>query len=183
MSAAVTAESRPDAAAHPSNEVANQTRVLLVEDHADARAMLARLLESLGFQVDQAEDGLDALRQVARMMPDVILMDLNMPEMDGYEAIRRLKEDGRWSAIPVLVLTANVSARRRGGRPPRRPARSWKSRWRSRPSGDSLPPPLPTASGIDIPEPAALHSRARDENASAHGPALEPAPGFEGCVV
>lgn len=85
-------------------------RVLLVEDHNPARRLMARLLESFGFQVRQAADGREALRSAEVDRPDVILMDLNMPVMDGYEATRRLKADTRLAGIPVVVLSADVSA-------------------------------------------------------------------------
>jgi len=79
--------------------------VLLVEDDRDARVMFAASLEHAGFRVEQAHNGLQALERTFDLLPDAILTDLNIPGIDGYELTRRLKNDPRTRAIPVLAVT------------------------------------------------------------------------------
>ncbi|WP_430433388.1 ATP-binding protein [Methyloversatilis sp.] len=82
-------------------------RVLLVDDDATQRHMLTGMLAPLGFDVDEAASGREALDCVARLRPDVVLLDINMDGMDGWETARRLREfDG--APIPVLMVSANV---------------------------------------------------------------------------
>lgn len=82
-------------------------RVLLVDDDATQRHMLTGMLAPLGFDVDEAASGREALDCVARVRPDVVLLDINMDGMDGWETARRLREfDG--APIPVLMVSANV---------------------------------------------------------------------------
>jgi adenylate cyclase len=80
--------------------------VLIVEDDEDTRDMMARILGGDGWTVGQAENGRVALARVAAAVPDLILLDLMMPEMDGFEFIARLRENKAWQGIPVVVLTA-----------------------------------------------------------------------------
>jgi signal transduction histidine kinase/CheY-like chemotaxis protein len=84
--------------------------VLIVDDVEANRALLADMLQPLGFETLMARSGQEALDQVAAASPDLVLMDLVMPDMDGLEAIRRLRADPRTQALPVIALTANVSA-------------------------------------------------------------------------
>jgi CheY-like chemotaxis protein len=94
--------------------------VLLVDDYADNRDMYAEFLRFSGYRVVVASNGKEALDQVARSRPSVVVMDLTMPVMDGWEARRRLKADPATRPIPVVVLTGNalkgadVEARRAG---------------------------------------------------------------------
>jgi two-component system, sensor histidine kinase and response regulator len=81
-------------------------RVLVVDDQENNRLLLKDLLEAQGHQVVEAADGVAALRQVADSLPDVILLDVGMPGMDGFEVCRRLKADPGTAAIPVLLVTA-----------------------------------------------------------------------------
>lgn len=83
--------------------------VLLVEDDHDTRQMYAHCLELFGFVTRLARDGVEALAQAAIAVPDVIVMDLAMPRMDGFEATRRLKSDPATAAVPIVVLTAFTS--------------------------------------------------------------------------
>ncbi|WP_341930458.1 ATP-binding protein [Methyloversatilis discipulorum] len=84
-----------------------RVRVLLVDDDATQRHMLTGMLAPLGFDVDEAASGREALDCVARVRPDVVLLDINMDGMDGWETARRLREfDG--APIPVLMVSANV---------------------------------------------------------------------------
>jgi CheY-like chemotaxis protein len=80
--------------------------VLVVDDHEDARDGCAQYLEVLGLRVATAEDGVDAVDKALALHPDVILMDLSMPRLDGFEATRRIKADPRTRDIPVIALTA-----------------------------------------------------------------------------
>lgn len=84
------------------------TRVLIVEDNAMNRDMLSRRLERLGFGVLLAHDGQEGLTVAASERPDVILMDVGLPVLDGLEATRRLKSGAATRAIPVIVLTAHA---------------------------------------------------------------------------
>jgi CheY-like chemotaxis protein len=84
--------------------------VLVVEDFEDAREMYALYLGHEGFGVVQARDGYEALKLAAEKLPDLILMDLALPGMDGWEATRRIKNDPRTRHIPVVALTGHVLA-------------------------------------------------------------------------
>ena len=80
--------------------------ILLVEDQDDGRNVLAEFLRFAGFQVTTAEDGHRALELAARQRPDLVLMDLAMPGLDGWEATRRLKTQPATRTIPIWALTA-----------------------------------------------------------------------------
>lgn len=82
--------------------------VLVVDDFEDAREMLATLLSFSGFQVAQASTGHQAIEQATALGPDLILMDLSLPDLDGVEATRRLKADPRTSRIPIVALTGHA---------------------------------------------------------------------------
>ncbi|MRI89605.1 response regulator [Aggregicoccus sp. 17bor-14] len=86
----------------------NKPLVLVVDDYADAREMYAEYLEFSGFRVAEAKNGAEALDKAFALTPDVILMDLSLPVMDGWEATRRLKADERTRAIPVVALTGHA---------------------------------------------------------------------------
>jgi signal transduction histidine kinase/CheY-like chemotaxis protein len=81
-------------------------RVLLVEDEADIRAMLCRMLEKEGWAVIEAANGREALARMAEQRPELILLDLMMPEMDGFAFIEALRQHAAWRSIPVVVVTA-----------------------------------------------------------------------------
>jgi CheY-like chemotaxis protein len=84
------------------------TKILLVEDSELSRDMLSRRLVRRGFEVVVAADGLDALEKAKSEVPDVILMDMTLPVLDGLESTRRIKADPATRAIPVIALTANT---------------------------------------------------------------------------
>ncbi len=84
--------------------------MLLVDDYPDAREMYAEYLEFSGFQVVQAANGVEALQRAVDDQPDIILMDLSLPVMDGWEATRQLKADARTARIPVVALTGHALA-------------------------------------------------------------------------
>jgi len=80
--------------------------VLVVDDAADARALYAEYLEYLGFRVETAENGVQAIQSARRDWPAIIIMDLAMPELDGWQAIKRLKSDPLTADIPIVALSA-----------------------------------------------------------------------------
>jgi two-component system, sensor histidine kinase and response regulator len=81
-------------------------RILVVDDQDANRLLMRDLLESQGHEVLEATDGTEALRRVGEAMPDVVLLDIGMPGMDGFEVCRRLKADPVTASIPVLLVTA-----------------------------------------------------------------------------
>ena len=85
------------------------TKVLLAEDNEFSRDMLMRRLQRQGMEVVSATNGREAVNAARRDHPDVILMDLDMPVMDGYAATRAIKSDPRTFKIPVIVLTAHAA--------------------------------------------------------------------------
>lgn len=87
----------------------DKPRILVVDDLEDNRELYAAYLEIAGFDVEKAIDGRDALDRVAVRAPDLVVMDLAMPRLDGWDATRLLKADPQTRDIPVLVLTAYVS--------------------------------------------------------------------------
>jgi two-component system, cell cycle response regulator DivK len=84
--------------------------VLVVEDYQDAREMYAAYLHFSGYEVAEAMDGVQAIEKTLELMPDIILMDLALPKMDGWEATRRLKSDERTRHIPIVALTGHALA-------------------------------------------------------------------------
>lgn len=82
------------------------SRILVVDDDPESRLLIERLLGRQGFQVTSVANGREGLRAAGRRPPDLILMDVEMPEMDGYEATGQLKADPFLAAIPVIILTA-----------------------------------------------------------------------------
>ena len=85
-------------------------KILLVEDNELNRDMLSRRLIRRGYEVVMAVDGEEALASAAREQPNLILMDMSLPKIDGWEATLRLKADPSLSAIPVIALTAHAMA-------------------------------------------------------------------------
>ena len=84
--------------------------VLVVDDFQDNREMFAEILSLSGFRVREAENGREALDRAFNEVPDVVLMDLSLPELDGWEATRRLKRDPRTAHVPVVALTGHALA-------------------------------------------------------------------------
>lgn len=90
-----------------ASEVADWT-VLIVDDEPDNRVIAEKVLTFNGAKVSTAENGLLGLAALETLYPSFILLDLSMPEMDGWEMLKRLRADSRWSAIPVIALTAHA---------------------------------------------------------------------------
>ncbi len=84
--------------------------VLVVDDYQDAREMYAECLGACGFSVAEAETGDEAVAKALELLPDVILMDLSLPGMDGWTATRTLKRNTRTAGIPVVALTGHGRA-------------------------------------------------------------------------
>jgi two-component system cell cycle response regulator DivK len=89
---------------------ATDQRVLLVEDNEDNRTIYSTVLRHLGFQVIEAVDGVEAVALARSERPDLILMDISIPRMDGWEATRVLREDPSTRDIPIIALTAHALA-------------------------------------------------------------------------
>jgi CheY-like chemotaxis protein len=85
-------------------------RILLVDDNAENRRFLSRRLQRRGFEVLEAVDGAAAVEMARAEKPDLILMDMNMPAVDGWEATRRIKADPASASVPVVGLTAHALA-------------------------------------------------------------------------
>ena len=81
-------------------------RILVVEDQEDNRQILRDLLATAGYDMIEAEDGMQAVAAASEHRPDLILMDIQLPIMDGYEATRRIKADASLRSIPIIAVTS-----------------------------------------------------------------------------
>ena len=88
----------------------NAPLILVVDDYQDAREMYAEYLQFSGFRVAEARNGNEAVERAFALKPDLILMDLSLPGMDGWEATRRLKADEATRNIPIVALTGHALA-------------------------------------------------------------------------
>jgi two-component system cell cycle response regulator DivK len=82
--------------------------VLIVDDFEDNRAMYAEFLRYSGYEVIEATNGLEAVQKATTLLPDVVVMDLSLPVLDGWEATRRIKGDPRSRHIPIVALTGHA---------------------------------------------------------------------------
>jgi CheY-like chemotaxis protein len=89
--------------------------VLLVDDNEDCRIIYGSTLRHAGYEVRMANDGLQCLEHAAREVPDLILLDIGMPRMDGMEALERLKQDPRTTNVPVVAVSARVNKDQHAG--------------------------------------------------------------------
>lgn len=85
--------------------------ILIAEDHPDSREALRALLEACGYAVELASDGQQAVQRAVQSRPDLILMDIMMPGVDGLEATRQLRAKAEFRSVPILALTAMQGAR------------------------------------------------------------------------
>lgn len=92
----------------PSNEIPPHNTILYIEDNADNRLLVKRILTAEGFHVLEAGDAKDALRILEDQTPDLILMDISMPEVDGYSLTAQLKASPRWKNTPIIAVTAHA---------------------------------------------------------------------------
>ena len=81
-------------------------RILLVEDQADNRKIIRDMLRGTDYEITEAEDGEQALTAIAKERPDLILMEIQLPSMDGYEAMRRIRTDPALLSIPIIAVTS-----------------------------------------------------------------------------
>ena len=84
------------------------TKLLLAEDNEDNYVMLTRRLEQRGYEVVLAVNGQQAVDKARRQRPDLILMDIRLPQLDGYEATRQIRTSGAGSDVPIIALTAHA---------------------------------------------------------------------------
>jgi CheY-like chemotaxis protein len=84
-------------------------KILVIEDYGDTRELLSVLLRRHGYQVIEAEDGLEGLLKAGWVYPDLILMDLSLPEMDGVEVARRIHAQAKLSQVPIFVVSAYLT--------------------------------------------------------------------------
>jgi DNA-binding response OmpR family regulator len=85
---------------------ADEPTLLVVDDEPEINRLIARLFETHGYRVLAAGDGVEALERVAADRPDLVILDLNLPKLDGWEVCRRLKGDPATRRIPIIMLTA-----------------------------------------------------------------------------
>lgn len=83
-------------------------KILIVEDNKDSRELVIKVLKNRGYLLVEAVDGEDALLKATEQLPDLILMDISIPKIDGFEVTRRLKERENCKDIPIIALTAHA---------------------------------------------------------------------------
>ncbi len=81
-------------------------KILVAEDHPASRELIEELLQAFGYDVVSACDGQDALAKVEDHRPDLVVMDIQMPVLDGFGVLRRLREDARFARLPIVALSA-----------------------------------------------------------------------------
>ncbi len=82
--------------------------ILYIEDNPENRLLMRRVLMAEGYAVEEASDGNSGLQKASESPPDLILMDINLPEIDGYEVTARLKQLPNMTGVPIIAVTANV---------------------------------------------------------------------------
>ena len=83
-------------------------KILIVEDNQDSRELVVKVLKNRGYQTIEAADGEEALEKTATERPDLILLDISIPKIDGYEVAKRLKSQEEFKDIPIVALTAHA---------------------------------------------------------------------------
>ncbi len=83
-------------------------KILYIEDNADNRLLVRRILMVEDYEVVEAEDGMTGIDLAMQERPDLVLMDMNLPEIDGYELTRLLREKSEMEGVPIIAMTANV---------------------------------------------------------------------------
>jgi chemosensory pili system protein ChpA (sensor histidine kinase/response regulator) len=92
---------------------AGRPTVLIVDDSLTVRKITSRLLTREGYTVLTAKDGVDALQVIAERAPDVILLDIEMPRMDGFELTKTLKNDAKHAHVPIVMITSRTADKHR----------------------------------------------------------------------
>lgn len=83
-------------------------KVLYVEDNPQNMRLVRKMLSTVGYDMIEALDGLSGLQQLEKEHPDVVLLDINLPDIDGVEVLKRIRENGMYRHLPVIALTANA---------------------------------------------------------------------------
>ena len=96
-----------------SEIVHRKSLVMVVDDSLTVRKITTRLLERSGYQVVTAKDGVDALEQLMEITPDVMLLDIEMPRMDGFEVAKRLRQDSKTQSLPIIMITSRTADKHR----------------------------------------------------------------------
>src|SRR5262249_56920864 len=104
----MSTDQQPKSAQDSGNGQTHRCRIVLVEDQADSRKMLARWLELKGHRVQSAADGLAGVALIEREQPEIALVDIGLPKIDGYEVARRIRGGKSWPAIKLVALTGYV---------------------------------------------------------------------------
>jgi len=105
-------ENTPEPRGQPGGDrgTSNGATILIAEDHLDSRDALRALLEAFGYRVVEASNGLQAVKLAVEHAPDLILMDIMMPELDGFEATRELRLNPATTHTPIIAVTAMEGA-------------------------------------------------------------------------
>jgi CheY-like chemotaxis protein len=108
VACAALAHPLPRACVMPDNSEALRLTVLVADDHVDTRVILRHYLEAMGHSVIEAANGAEALRVLRASRPDALVLDIQMPEMDGIQVMRIIRSDPELAALPVLALSAHA---------------------------------------------------------------------------
>lgn len=100
-------------AAEVSAEPARATRVMVVDDSVTVRRVTEKFLNTQAFSVLTAKDGMEALECIAEFQPDVVLMDIEMPRMDGFELLGHLRRDPQWQRLPIIMISSRTAQKHR----------------------------------------------------------------------
>lgn len=103
----------PDTACAEQPAAPHVAQVMVVDDSLTMRKVISRLLEREGYRVRTARDGVDALQQIAEEVPDIVLLDIEMPRMDGFELARALRGDARTARVPLIVISSRTADKHR----------------------------------------------------------------------
>jgi chemosensory pili system protein ChpA (sensor histidine kinase/response regulator) len=113
MARAATVPSTPQSATPAGGQAQQAPLVLVVDDSLTVRRVTQRLLAREGYRVTTAKDGLDALEKLAEETPVVVLSDIEMPRMDGFDLVRNLRADPRWAGMPIIMITSRIANKHR----------------------------------------------------------------------
>jgi two-component system chemotaxis response regulator CheY len=109
MNASKQAHAKTSSSASPVAASSSAPTILVIEDYSDTRELLSALLRGNGYNVVEAEDGIEGILKAGWLYPDLILMDLSLPEMDGVEAAARIHAQAKLSRIPIFVVSAYLT--------------------------------------------------------------------------
>ena len=103
----------PDQPARPQTPRARQAVIMVVDDSLTVRKISSRMLEREGYRVMTAKDGVDALENLIEVVPDVMLLDIEMPRMDGFDLTRNIRADERLKHLPIIMITSRTADKHR----------------------------------------------------------------------